>query len=216
MSESEAAAVVLPMESAKRSGLAKARLAFRAAVTNPPRTSKAAYGEYCPMDVMERHCFPLMGEHGLDFSSREDVQGNTQVLISTLTHTPTGEFERAISVIGQPPSQPQKQAADVTYIRRRHFQELLCLTADTDQDGNHPPAPVQERKEPVVVRPAESVADKARGAIAKAGSPERLQEITGRMSDAVEDGRLAEADYHKLIKAAAAREAELMGCVDAR
>ena len=214
MTEEGTEAVILEMESRKRSGLAKARLAFRAAVTNPPRTSKAAYGEYCPMDQMERHCFPLMAENGLDFSSREAMHEGAQVLISTLTHGPTGEFERSISVIGQPPTQPQKQAADVTYIRRRHFQELLCLTADTDQDGNHP-APVAAR-EPVKVRPAESVADKARAAIAKAGNPERLQEITARMSDAVEDGRLGEADYRQLLKAAADREADLMGCVDAR
>ena len=196
----------LPSESLKH--LAKARAQWRAQTHNPDRNGKANYGKYTTLDFMkafvhENHGeIKCLAEFGLDISSREVSTRDCSWLVTTLVHFDTGEKDVSFSQIGQSCSQQQKLAGDVTYIERRHYQQLLGLCGDTDLDGVHPGEPTitNSRAKPAAVRTKKkTTAQAAREAIANAGSLDSANALMNTLAERVKEKRVTEAEFDALV-----------------
>lgn len=197
-----------PLPSESQKNLAKARAKWRAQTHNPDRNGKANYGKYTTLDLLitwvhENHDdIKCLAEFGLDISSREVSTRDCSWLVTTLVHVDSGEKDVSFSQIGQSCTQQQKFAGDVTYIKRRHYQELLSLCGDSDLDGAHPGEPTitKGRARPAAVRTQkQTTAQAAREAIANAGSLESANALMDTLAERVKEKRVTKAEYEELV-----------------
>lgn len=65
----------------------------------------------------------------------ETSSGTTNVLTTTITHLPSGEFIASVSELGRN-LKSQELGSAITYMRRYHIQAMLNLEADFEDDGN--------------------------------------------------------------------------------
>lgn len=197
-----------PLPSESQKNLAKARAKWRAQTHNPDRNGKANYGKYTTLDLLitwvhENHDdIKCLAEYGLDISSREVSTRDCSWLVTTLVHVDSGEKDVSFSQIGQACTQQQKFAGDVTYIKRRHYQELLSLCGDSDLDGAHPGEPTitKGRARPAAVRTKkQTTAQAAREAIANAGSLDSANALMDTLAERVKEKRVTQAEYEALV-----------------
>jgi hypothetical protein len=68
----------------------------------------------------------------------DTARGLENVIMTTITHKPTGQFIRSISTLGHDGNKSQAIGSAITYMRRYHLQSMFNMEADpvTDDDGN--------------------------------------------------------------------------------
>jgi hypothetical protein len=99
-----------------------------------PKNAKGAFGRYATLDAILEAVTPANARNGLALKFTTQIQGEDDVLVTTLTHK-SGQFTRSVSRIHADPTKPQAYLSYCTYMRRLHAQSLCGVAADTDDDG---------------------------------------------------------------------------------
>lgn len=182
-------------------------------VTKTGGTYKYSYADLADVSTA---VLPLLGKHGLSFSTRPTVLGDRFVLAYTLLHE-SGDF-----VSGEYPlpahGSAQELGSAISYARRYALCSVVGVAAEEDDDGQvsaDVKTDVRARRQPEWDPVEQDVLVTGWLAeIADAASNEALvaigqQLLAAKRKQPGEDGALSKASYDKLARAGGARKAEL-------
>lgn len=142
----------------KAKTITEALIAFQAELPKPvlDKTNPAFKSKYLSLGALTDAAFPVLGKHGLAYTTTTEVREGSLVLKATLLHE-TGELVAEFPITE---TLPQKVGSAVTYYRRYGLASLTGIVADEDDDGNAASAGPSS---------AQKAADKARGTTAQPG-----------------------------------------------
>lgn len=129
----------------KAKTITEALIAFQAELPKPvlDKTNPAFKSKYLSLGALTDAAFPVLGKHGLAYTTTTEVREGSLVLKATLLHE-TGELVAEFPITE---TLPQKVGSAVTYYRRYGLASLTGIVADEDDDGNAASAgPTQAEK----------------------------------------------------------------------
>jgi hypothetical protein len=170
--------------------------------------------KYADLADVSTTVLPLLGKHGLSFSTRPTVSGDRFVLAYTLLHE-SGEF-----VSGEYPlplhGSAQELGSAISYARRYALCSVVGVAAEEDDDGQvaaDVKTDVRRGYDPVE---QEVLVTGWTAEIGDAKDEESLRQIglqlvEARKKQAHEEGALSKPSYDHLVQTGAKRKAELNG-----
>lgn len=177
--------------------------------SNPAANSQANYGRYTQLDDLMDHIRPVLRDQGLAISQPigEDVERDMPVVTTVVTSLETGvwfEIGRAAYVRQ---TDPMKNGAMVTYLRRFQCMAACGLAGDDDLEKGPKPAVRRSKPsndQPSVVRPVGQISSAQLKALQTRYStmerPERLALWAERIGRPVESANdLSKADAILLL-----------------
>jgi hypothetical protein len=175
-------------------------------------SDKGGYNyDYADLAAVSKVVLPLLGKHGLSFSSKPTIVDGKFVLSYVLRHT-GGDSDEGVYPLPSSGT-PQQVGSAITYARRYSLMALSgVFPQGEDDDGkkagevsphwNEPRWDAVDQEMAVAGWTAE---------IDGAKSAEELTEIGRKIGEQRRGGKLSPASFDKLVRAGAARKAELNG-----
>jgi hypothetical protein len=165
--------------------------------------------EYSYADLAEvsQAVLPLLGRHGLSFSSKPTLDERGQFVLAYVLRHSSGDSDSGTYPL--PTGQPQAVGSAISYARRYALCSVTGIAAEDDDDGaNAPDVPDVRapRWDPVE---QEQLRDGWEDEIRRAKSDAELDEVSGRIQVAFRERKLSRATVDHLKVAGAARRAEL-------
>jgi hypothetical protein len=167
---------------------------------------------YADLADVSAAVLPLLGKHGLSFSSRPMLSGDRFVLAYTLLHESgdllSGEYPLPAS------GSAQELGSAITYARRYSLCSIVGVAAEEDDDGqaaSHVRTDARARREDWDPVEQQVLVDGWLAEIQDAADETALAEIGQSLVKAKRARELSPASYDHLAKAGAARKAELNG-----
>lgn len=172
---------------------------------------------YADLADVSTEVLPLLGKHGLSFSSRPTMVDGRFVLSYVLLHE-SGDLVAGEYPLPQAGS-PQEIGSAITYARRYALCSVVGVAAEEDDDGQVAAdvrTDVRKRRPDYDPVEQDVLVTGWLAEIADAQSDAALKELGRKILDARrlepdEDGALSKPSYDHLAKAGAARKAELNG-----
>lgn len=181
---------------------------------------------YADLASVQESVFPLLSAEGLAWVARPTWDGDRFVLAYSLTHGPSGEREEGSYPLPDPTrGTPQQAGSAITYARRYCLSAVVGVATEDDDgaaasDGKAPrasarPKPQEKKAERGVVPPDEDPftapewAAPFRTRLAKAMTPEALEDRWVELQQAVKDGEVSPEWGQTLKGEIAARKAHL-------
>lgn len=103
---------------------------------NPPRTAKAVYGDYAPLNEILAAVRPILAHHGLSLL-QEDVTVDGNVGVVTVILHESGEWLELGPFYVPGGANAQQHGGAATYARRYALCAALGIAADEDDDGQN-------------------------------------------------------------------------------
>ena len=160
--------------------------------SNPAANSQANYGRYTQLDDLMDHIRPVLRDQGLAISQPigEDVERDMPVVTTLVTSLETGvwfEIGRAAYVRQ---TDPMKNGAMVTYLRR--FQAMAACGLAGDDDLEKGPKPAARRSKPSNDQPSVPRPKPAAKPVVDSAAPAALvRSVTLMFKDMDRDEKLA-------------------------
>lgn len=210
----------------KPASLATALAAFQGELPTVKKTKTAVVktktgGEYrysyADLADVSNEVLPLLGKHGLSFSTRPTMTDGRFVLAYVLLHE-SGDFVAGEYPLPQVGS-PQEIGSAITYARRYSLCSMVGVAAEEDDGGqasSHTRTDVRERRADYDPIEQEVLVTGWLAEIADAADEEALKRIGKQLLDAKrkpadEEGALSKASYDHLAVAGGRRKAEFNG-----
>ena len=200
--------------------LASALAAFQAELPAVKKTKTAVVktktgGEYryayADLADVSAAVLPLLGKHGLSFSTRPMLSNDRFVLAYTLLHQ-SGDFlagEYPLPASGS----AQELGSAITYARRYALCSIVGVAAEEDDDGVAATTRTDVAERQADWDPVEQdvLVTGWSAEIEDAPDESALKEIGRKLQKAKRERELSPASYDHLVKAGAARKAALNG-----
>lgn len=196
--------------------LGKALAAFQAEAPRVGKGNVANAGtyqyRYADLADINEAVLPLLGKHGLSFSSKPTLSDGRFVLAYTLRHA-SGEEDGGEYPLPDPTKTSAQQIGSaISYARRYTFCAITGIAPGGDDDDGAQAAPASvERVERTHYD--ETKPDQYEHEITVATNAAELTAIGNRLRADRRAGVLSPAAYDRLLKAGAARRGELNGAV---
>jgi hypothetical protein len=205
--------------------LAKALAAFQAELPKIGKANQATVEgkegrrgytyKYADLADVIAAVMPLLGKNGLAFTSRPTLTDKgVFVLAYDLLHS-SGESLSGIYPLPASNVEPQRLGSAISYARRYCLLAVTGVAPDEDDDGASAPAassrPAERHESTWDAAEQEMLRDGYEADIAKAKTADDLTAIGRGIRTQRANGELSPATYDRLVRAGAARKAELNG-----
>jgi hypothetical protein len=200
----------------EHANLAAALAAFQAELPVLGKDSTANAGtysyEYADLAAVSRVVLPLLGKHGLSFSSKPTVLDGKFCLAYTLSHA-QGDTDQGIYPLPAT-GKAQEIGSAITYARRYALMAITgVFPGGEDDDGKGAPEIREHWQEPAPVPNPEQVEayEETLRLIKNGNSESAVMEMGARVKTFLAEGRLTQNQYDHLSRFAARRLAEFKG-----
>lgn len=194
----------------KTETLASALAAFQAELPRLGKGNTADAGtykyKYADLADVSMAVLPLLGKHGLSFSAKPTLDASGKFVLEYALRHSSGESDGGSYPL--PTGRPQEVGSAITYARRYALSAMTGIAPDGDDDGATAPDVPDVQWDPI-----EQDVQRAgwEAEIADAVDMAALKDIGKRLLVVKRSREISPATYDHLVKAGAARKAELNG-----